>query len=162
ARMKEAIDRAHGPGVSEWRELRDLALSTAEATHGFVEQRSPEGHFIVRHAPGKDELLLPYAFEALESAYREVGQHDFGMGENDRIRVEIFGEVKDLAKVSTLTLKEIETSGTIALCKFNRLMIVSPRALGRGYPWQDTLTHEYTHFVVSRVSRNTVPIWFHE
>jgi tetratricopeptide (TPR) repeat protein len=161
-RMTEAIDHARGSGVADWRELRDLVASTAKATHGFTEQRSPEGHFIVRYAPGKDELLVPYAFEALEAAYQEVGQHDFGMGENDPIRVEIFGEVADLAKVSTLTLKEIETSGTIALCKFNRLMIVSPRALGRGYPWQDTLTHEYTHFVVTRVSRNSVPIWFHE
>src|SRR5439155_1682145 len=74
----------------------------------------------------------------------------------------LYGEVADLAKVSTLTLKEIETSGTIALCKFNRLMIVSPRALVRGYPWLDTLAHEFTHFVVSRASHNTVPIWFHE
>jgi hypothetical protein len=31
-----------------------------------------------------------------------------------------------------------------------------------GYPWLDTLAHEYTHFIVSRVSHNTVPIWFHE
>ena len=28
-------------------------------------------------------------------------------------------------------MKEIETSGTIALCKFNRLMITSPKALAR-------------------------------
>ena len=41
-------------------------------------------------------------------------------------------------------------------------MIVSPKALVRGYPWLDTLTHEYTHYIVSRVSRNSVPIWLHE
>jgi tetratricopeptide (TPR) repeat protein len=39
---------------------------------------------------------------------------------------------------------------------------VSPRALLTGYPWLDTLTHEYTHFIVSRVSHNNVPIWLHE
>ena len=78
------------------------------------------------------------------------------------MRVEIYPEVADLARVSTLTLKEIETSGTIALCKYNRLMIVSPRALIAGYPWRDTLNHEYTHYVVTRVSHNTVPIWLHE
>ncbi|MCA1663373.1 MAG: hypothetical protein LC659_03735, partial [Myxococcales bacterium] len=78
------------------------------------------------------------------------------------MRVEIYPEVADLARVSTLTLKEIETSGTIALCKYNRLMIVSPRALVAGYPWLDTLNHEYTHYVVTRISRNTVPIWLHE
>jgi len=78
------------------------------------------------------------------------------------VRVEIHADVSDLATVSTLTLKEIETSGTIALCKWNRLMIVSPRALVRGYSWLDTLNHEYTHYVVTRLSHNTVPIWLHE
>ncbi len=165
-RLDEALAHGGPRGLAdEWRALRDLAAATAEATRGFVEARSPEGHFIVKYAPGRDEILLPYAFEALEAARREVAAHDFGatpeaLGEP--VRVEIFPEVADLAKVSTLTLKEIETSGTIALCKFNRLMVVSPRALGRGYPWLDTVTHEYTHYVVSRVSRNTVPIWFHE
>jgi hypothetical protein len=87
---------------------------------------------------------------------------DLGWQPTEPVRVEIYPEVADLARVSTLTLKEIETSGTIALCKFNRIMITSPRALIAGYPWLDTLTHEYTHYVVTRVSRNTVPIWLHE
>ena len=118
-------------------------------------------HFVVWHTPGKDELLAPYALDALEKALAALGD-DFGWRPTEPVRVEIYPEVADLARVSTLTLKEIETSGTIALCKYNRLMIVSPRALVAGYPWLDTLNHEYTHFVVSRVSHNTVPIWLHE
>ena len=162
-RLREAIAHAPpGAPEGEWRGLADLAAATAEATRGFAEARSPGGHFIIRYAPGKDALLLPYAFEALEAAYKEVGVRDFGDAPVEPVRVEIYPEVADLAKVSTLTQKEIETSGTIALCKFNRLMIVSPRALVRGYPWLDTLAHEYTHFVVSRASYNSVPIWLHE
>ena len=42
--------------------------------------------------------------------------------------------------MSTLTEKEIETTGTIALCKYGKLMIVTPRATVFGYPWMDTLT----------------------
>jgi len=166
-RLREAAAAPRDPSSElgeEVRELRDLARATADATQKFVDAGPlPGGHFVIRHAKGKDELLVPYALEALEHAYSALGE-DFG----DRpsaahpIRVEIYPEVADLAKVSTLTLKEIETSGTIALCKYNRIMIVSPRALLAGYPWLDTLTHEYTHFIVSRVSHNTVPIWFHE
>lgn len=154
--------------AAEARALAEQAAATAEATRGFVEQRSPAGRFLLRAAPGKDELLLPYAGEALDRAYAALAQDFAGITEDDAaqptepVRVEIYGEVADLARVSTLTLKEIETSGTIALCKWNRLMIVSPRALTRGYPWLDTLTHEYTHYIVSRVSRNSVPIWLHE
>ena len=46
---------------------------------------------------------------------------DLGWRPTEPVRVEIYPEVADLARVSTLTLKEIETSGTIALCKYNRL-----------------------------------------
>jgi tetratricopeptide (TPR) repeat protein len=67
-----------------------------------------------------------------------------------------------LSQVSPLTPEEIDRSGTIALSKYNRLMIVTPRALLRGYPWRDTLAHEYVHLVVSRLSNNNAPIWLHE
>ncbi|HEX2569189.1 MAG TPA: tetratricopeptide repeat protein [Polyangia bacterium] len=163
----ERFDRAlvglpRGAG-EEWRALRELIASTAAATRDFKEATSPDGHFIIRYG-GRDEILLPYAFAALAAARREIAERDFGgMAAFDApVRVEIYSEIADLARVSTLTLKEIETSGTIALCKWNRLMIVSPRALVRGYPWLDTLAHEFTHFVVSRASHNTVPIWLHE
>jgi tetratricopeptide (TPR) repeat protein len=160
-KLREAATRDPRPGAfgDELRGLRDLALATAEVTRGYVETRGK--HFVVAHAPGKDELLVPYAIDALDRAWEAVGG-DFGDRPEGLIRVEIYPDISDLAKVSTLTLKEIETSGTIALCKFNRLMIVSPRALLTGYPWLDTLTHEYTHFIVSRVSHNNVPIWLHE
>ncbi len=159
-KLKEALARDRGGDFAdEIRGLATLAQATADATKNFVETRG--AHFVIRHAPGKDALLVPYALDALERAYAALGD-DFGDRPSSPIRVEIYPEVADLAKVSPLTLKEIETSGTIALCKFNRLMIVSPRALLAGYPWLDTLTHEYTHFIVSRVSRNTVPIWLHE
>ena len=118
-------------------------------------------HFVIWHKPGKDDLLAPYALDALEKAMAALGD-DLGWRPTEPVRVEIYPEVADLARVSTLTLKEIETSGTIALCKYNRLMIVSPRALVAGYPWLDTLNHEYTHYVVTRISHNTVPIWLHE
>jgi len=41
-------------------------------------------------------------------------------------------------------------------------MVVSPRATIFGYPWMDTLAHEYTHLVVSRVAHDTVPVWLQE
>src|SRR5207245_617002 len=48
------------------------------------------------------------------------------------------------------------------LCKYNRLMITSPRALLRGYAWLDTLSHEFVHYLVTRKGRNAVPIWLQE
>jgi tetratricopeptide (TPR) repeat protein len=41
-------------------------------------------------------------------------------------------------------------------------MVVSPRATLFGYPWMDTLAHEYTHLLVARLSHDTVPVWLQE
>jgi tetratricopeptide (TPR) repeat protein len=159
ARIREAVSLSRAN--DEWKALRDLVQATERATKGFVQTETD--HFVFRHAPGKDAVLVPYAADALEKAWTRVGE-DLGYRPpaGRKIRVEFYAEAATLAQVSTLTEREIRASGTIALCKFNRLMVVSPRALERGYPWLDTLVHEYTHLVVSRASRNAVPIWLHE
>lgn len=151
------LRRAAEGGVSS--PLLPLAESTLEETRGFVAKES--AHFIVRTPPGKDELLADIALWALEEAYANISEA-FDYQPAHKIPVDILHDAKGLASVSTLTVKEIETSGTIALCKFNRLMITSPKALARGYSWLDTLAHEFVHLVVSEKSANTVPIWLHE
>ena len=139
--------------------LLPLAESTWEETRGFVSQESE--HFVVRTPSGKDELLSDIALWALEKAYDEVSAA-FDYQPQHKIPVDILHDAKGLAEVSSLTVQEIQTSGTIALCKYNRLMVTSPKALARGYSWLDTLSHEFVHLVISEKSANTVPIWLHE
>jgi len=118
-------------------------------------------HFYVLHPPGKDEILVPYLLEALE-AQRAALRHDLGFAPEGKVAIEILNSPRELARLSTLTEREIKTSGTIALCKFNKLMVVSPKALVKGYDWLDTAAHEYTHFAVTRRTSNNTPIWLHE
>ena len=139
--------------------LLPLAKSTRDETRGAVAHESD--HFVFRTPPGKDELLAPIALEALEQAYANIGDA-FDYRPERKIVVDVLQDPKGLARVSSLTVDEIQTSGTIALCKYNRLMITSPKALLRGYAWLDTLAHEFVHLVVSEKSKNTVPIWLHE
>ena len=142
-------------------ELRRLAASTIEVTRDFVSRPSAGGHFVIWHAPGKDAAIAELAGDVLEAAYEQLGA-DLAFHPPERIRVEILGEPADLARLSPLTETEIETTGTIALCKYGKLMVVSPRATLFGYPWMDTLVHEYVHYIVSRLSHDTVPVWLHE
>jgi tetratricopeptide (TPR) repeat protein len=141
--------------------LRRLAASTLEATRGFAQATSPGGHFTIWYPPGKDEAIVDLTGEVLEAAYQALGE-DLGYRPPRPIRVEILPAPADLARVSTLTEKEIETTGTIALCKYGKLMVVTPRATVFGYPWMDTLVHEYVHYMVSRMSHDRVPVWLHE
>jgi tetratricopeptide (TPR) repeat protein len=143
------------------KQLLPLVKSTADATRGFEHRDSPKGYFTIYYPAGKDVVLVDLAGEALDAAHERIGA-DFGWHPTEKVRVEILPRITDLARVSTLTEKDIQTSGTIALCKYNKLMIVSPRATVFGYPWMDTLVHEYTHYVISRVTEDRMPIWLHE
>ena len=139
--------------------LLPLAKSTLDETRDYVTFESE--HFKLRVPPGKDEVLKETALSGLEKAFDEITRaYDFVP--KHKINVDVLHDTRGLAAVSLLTRKEIETSGTIALCKYNRLMITSPKALARGYAWLDTLSHEFLHLVISEKSKNTVPIWLHE
>ena len=63
---------------------------------------------------------------------------------------------------STLPAENVEKTGVVGICKFNRIMILSPRLLPKGYTWADTLAHEYVHYLVFLKSDNKVPVWLHE
>lgn len=163
---KEAIDKLDaaikaGGSNQYWVELRALMQSTLEVTKTYEKHTSPKGYFEVYIEPGRDRILLSYAFDVLDRAYEEIGA-ELEHKPPTPIRVEIYPMTATLAKVSSLSEDEIRTSGTIALCKYNRLMITSPKALMRGYGWADTLAHEYVHYVINHKTRAQVPIWMHE
>lgn len=143
------------------RDLQKLVTSTYAVTRNFASKRSDGGHFTIYYPTGKDELIVDLTGEVLERAYA-VMKADFGYAPPAPVRVEILSDPSDLSRVSTLTEKEIDTTGTIALCKYNKLMVVTPRATLFGYPWMDTMVHEYVHYVVSKSTRNNVPVWLQE
>ncbi len=136
-----------------------LARAAREITkdHEYAEGE----HFVVSYPRGKDEVLVPYVLDALE-AQRRALEADLGWAPPGKVTIEFLNDTRELARVSTLTEEEIKTSGTIALCKFNKLMVVSPKALVKGYDWLDTAAHEFTHYVVTARTRNNTPIWLHE
>lgn len=139
----------------------ELRLAQAAAAEVKGDEVHESAHFTLRTRPGKDALLVPYALSALERSYEALTK-DLGYAPKDKVRVEVYESAQALARVSPLTVAEIKASGTIALCKYSRLMITSPRALLRGYSWLDTLSHEFAHYLITQKGRNTVPIWLQE
>ncbi len=156
--LSQAVD---GESHPRWEQLRDIVESTMEVTEGYERHVSPSGNFEIFVEPGRDEILVPFALEALEKAYDNLGD-ELGHRPDHPVRVEIYPRESVLADVSALTKQNIRTSGTIALCQYNRLMITSPRAVLRGYSWVDTLIHEYVHLLINQRTVETVPIWMHE
>jgi tetratricopeptide (TPR) repeat protein len=159
-RYDEAVDLLQKGGLPTG-STDYLALARAARDVTRDHQRFEAEHFVVSYPKGKDEVLVPYVVEALE-AQRRALLDDLGWAPQAKVTVEFLNDTRELARLSTLTDEEIKTSGTIALCKFNKLMVVSPKALVKGYDWLDTAAHEYTHYVVTARTRNNTPVWLHE
>ena len=157
-RMDDVVDAEDHP---PWEQFRQMVAATVEVTEDYERHVSDSGNFEIYVAPGPDEVLVPFAIEALEEAYDLIGD-ELGHRPDEPVRVEVYPRETVLAQVSALTEENIRTSGTIALCEYNRLMITSPRAVLRGYSWVDTLVHEYIHLVINQRTTEQVPIWMHE
>ena len=139
--------------------LRLLLQQTRDATRGF--RRFESEHFVLYLHDARDGILAEPALAALEKAQQEVGR-ELGYRPRSRVRVEIAPDVRSFNAISTLSLRDIEETGAVGLCKFNKVMIISPRVLARGYRWLDSLAHEYIHFAIVHLTRNKTPIWLHE
>ncbi|MEM7137175.1 MAG: hypothetical protein AAF500_11380 [Myxococcota bacterium] len=151
--------RAEPGGARDLGFLADVIVNTYETTKDYETFRS--GNIEVRYAPGPDEILVPYAVDALKAAADAIEQ-ELGVTMVSPIRLEIYPDADSLAKVSTLSIDAIRNTGTIALCKWGRLMIASPRALLRGYPWLDTIAHEYVHLIITKATVDRAPVWLQE
>jgi len=160
AELDRAVELADDSEVLERaNEFLEFARPLAELADRFEMVESE--HFQINFVEGPDRVIVRRAIEVLEASYSVIGA-EFDLFPEQKIRVEIFPDPVSFQHASTLSKTEIETSGTIALCKFNRLMMMSPRLVLRGFSWCDTLCHEYVHYVLWRRNGNTVPIWLHE
>ena len=137
----------------------DVIVETYETTKGYETLRL-DG-FEVRYRPGEDEILVPYAIDTLRAAADALKQ-ELGVEMVSPVRLEIYPDAESLSRVSTLSVEAIRNTGTIALCKWGRLMIASPRALMHGYPWLDTIAHEYVHLVLTKMTLDRAPVWLQE
>ncbi len=124
-------------------------------------KRYESAHFVLYLHEKRDGILASYALQTLERSYHAVGA-ELGYYPSEKVRVEIAPDAGSFNAISTLSLRDIEETGAVGICKFNKLMIISPRALSFGYRWLDSLSHEYLHYVIVALSNNQAPIWLHE
>jgi tetratricopeptide (TPR) repeat protein len=146
------------PNNADVRSLAALAKEAQGAIKDHREEKSP--HTIIRYAP-EDAVLVPYAQATVEAAYQALHE-DLGFEVTMPIRVELYRSPSDLAAVTSLSQAEVARTGTIALCKWARLMVTTPRALAYGYPWLDTINHELVHYAVSTLTGDRAPVWLQE
>ena len=134
-----------------------------EETIGVVTpfKRYESPHFIITLDENQDGILADYLIDALEKTYQTMHQQ-YGFQPREKIRIEVFPDSKAFYFASSLSARDIEVAGAVGLAKFNKLMVLSPRALVYGYRWLDAISHEYMHYLIVKLTANKAPIWFHE
>lgn len=157
----DALRLLESAGPGDEQRARDLALyrATLQATDGFV--TSKKGDVEIRYLPGTDLVLVDEAFEALQAAHDRIGPL-LGGAPPGGIRMEIYPSAERFTKASGLPPEAVQTTGVVALSKWTRLLVTSPRALGRGYAWKDTIAHEYIHYIVAWRTQDRAPVWLQE
>jgi tetratricopeptide (TPR) repeat protein len=154
------MDGLREQGVDlEVEEARIPYRGTAEASRGMEAHRG-EG-VEVRVAPGVDRILAEEAVEAMVRIRSETDRL-FGGGPQHTIVLDIFPTGSRFIGASGLPPEAVQTTGVVALSKWTRLLLTSPRALARGYAWKDTVSHEYIHLVVAFRSKDRAPVWLQE
>ena len=134
-----------------------------ESTLGVLKpyKRHETAHFVISFDEKQDGILIDYLTDTLEKTYQLIGER-YGFRPGEKVRVELFADTKAFYYTSTLSARDIEVTGAVGLCKFNKLMFLSPRALVHGYRWLDSISHEYMHYMITKLTANKAPIWFHE
>jgi tetratricopeptide (TPR) repeat protein len=161
--LQKTAGDTHAPAALRERaqQYLDLTISTAEVLDGAKPHKILAGRVTVWLRPGADEVLLGY-IEHVVGRTLPILEQAFGKVGDEPIAIHVYPRSEDLGRVSGLTVEQIRNSGTIALCKYNRVMITSPQDLVFGYAWADTVAHELTHWFVIKRGGPGVPVWLHE
>jgi tetratricopeptide (TPR) repeat protein len=141
--------------------LAQLAESCAGATAASLVIEDPARGIWLRLQDADDEPLVPYLVQVADQA-REAVRVDLGVELPRPLRIDVVRDLFSLSGVSGLPLEAAETTGTVAVARWGRVTLLSPRASRHGYPWQDTLAHELVHLGLSRATRDFAPLWLQE
>ncbi|EYF06228.1 peptidase MA family metallohydrolase [Chondromyces apiculatus] len=141
--------------------LGDIARGCARATAATVVVEDQPRGIWVRLQDDDDRAFVPLLAEVADRV-RAVLAKDLGVELPRPLRIDLVRDQHTLAAHTGLPLEAAQTTGTVAVAKWGRVIMISPRATLQGYGWLDTLAHEMTHLALSRGTRDNAPLWLQE
>jgi hypothetical protein len=145
----------------EGRSLADVARGCARVTAATAIDKDEAAGVVVRWHDEADRALMPMMVDTVNKA-RVALTRDLGVDWKRPTRITVVRDLLSLSAMTGLPYKAAQTTGTVAVAKWGRVTLLSPRASKHGYPWRDTLTHELTHLAISMQSHERAPLWLHE
>jgi hypothetical protein len=148
-------------GTNEGAELGEIARGCARATAATVVTMDKERGVEVRLQDDEDGSLVPLLVDVAARA-RELLAKELGVTLPTPIHIVLVRDQLTLSAMTGLPEEAARTTGTVAVAKWGRVTMISPRATRDGYVWQDTLVHELTHLALTAGSRDRAPLWLQE
>lgn len=152
------------PTLTESEATKTLSVvseSCARATAGAATVEDREQGIWLRLQDDADAVLVPFVISVAARAMAQL-ERDLGTRLPRPLRIELVRDQFSLSAVSGLPLEAAETTGTVGVARWGRVVLLSPRAAPRGYPWEDTLAHELSHLYLTRASGDRAPLWLQE
>lgn len=156
-KYRKALEKVSKASITSEFDWKEHIRIMQEISAGFRQEKI--SGFLVRYQPS-DRIMLPYLREFLPEINRRMKQV-FGL-KADGVVLEIYPDKEKFLAASLLSEEEQKRSGTVAIAKFNRLLILSPRLLPYGYNWRDTVCHEYIHYIIGHMTAMDIPLYLNE
>jgi hypothetical protein len=147
--------------TDEGASLADIARGCVRVTAGTVVDKDDAGAVEVRYQDDSDRPLTPLIVETVVRA-RDALTRDLGATWPKPTRITVVRDLMSLSAMTGLPQKDAQTTGTVAVAKWGRITLLSPRATHHGYTWRDTIAHELTHLAVTRATVDRAPLWLQE
>jgi hypothetical protein len=137
-------------------ELLAVSLGCQRGTAATLMVRDEQRGVVVRLQDDEDRALVFLIADAATRT-RDALERDLGVRLPSPITVEL-----TLSALTGLPEKAAQTTGTVGVAKWGRVIMLSPRAMPHGYGWLDTLAHELTHLAMSQATLDRAPLWLQE
>jgi hypothetical protein len=141
--------------------LADISRGCARATAATVVEKDDANAVVVRYQDEADRALQPLIVETVVKA-RDALTSDLGATWPKPTRITVVRDLMSLSAMTGLPKEAAMTTGTVAVAKWGRVTLLSPRASRHGYSWRDTIAHELTHLAVTRATIDRAPLWLQE
>jgi hypothetical protein len=155
------LDRSDLQKAEDGETLADVARGCQRVTAALVGTTDSERGIEVRWQDEHDAAMAPLLFETVAKA-RDALSRDLGVDWPRPTRIVVVRDLLSLSAMTGLPYASAQTTGTVAVAKWGRVTLLSPRASRHGYPWRDTVAHELTHLAVTRATRDLAPLWLQE
>lgn len=162
--VKKAVSGALGLD-SFMNDVSSLAIRSAnivKSTGPFRQKSSRYFEVFFHHS--KDEILADELVKQMDPIFIRLAKlfgYPFSRLER-KIRIELYSNMEGFSASTGVPLHSLNASGTVAICKYHRLMLSSPKLYSLGYHFVRTVTHELVHFFLIQATDNKMPLWLHE